>query len=472
MKAHRLQSAMEYLMTYGWAILIIAVVLGALFQLGIFGNSTSTSQSSCLANPGFLCSNPTLNSSGYLAVKFGQIGTGSITITGIACTSTASAPSTTNSISLTLPSGSTAIVAFSCPISTASIGSGFKGYLWMVYNTQTQTGLVDRIASVSASVATSGSVIAALGGGVSAIGASVVHDIYCVGGYGFSSVYYAPIYSNGNIGSWTATNSYPFGGEITSCSVSGNNVYCIGGYSTDTSSYVSTSYYAPLFSGGVGSWSSITSYPVGAVMNPSECGISGSNIFCAGGSTGSTYLAGTYYATVSSNSISSWSAGTSLSVNTITQCPIYGGYMYCVDGYVSPAYVANTYYAPVSSSGIGAWSSTTPYPSTGSQPCVTSGGYIYCIAGYTGSSAVSAVYYAPISFGGIGTWTSSTAYPIVNYGFPCVVGNGNVYCVGGDSGGSGKNNVYYAPLSSSGVGAWITANTYPILARYLSCVVN
>jgi len=30
------QSAMEYLMTYGWAILTIAVVLGALFQLGVF----------------------------------------------------------------------------------------------------------------------------------------------------------------------------------------------------------------------------------------------------------------------------------------------------------------------------------------------------------------------------------------------------------------------------------------------------
>ncbi len=30
------QSAMEYLMTYGWAILIIAVVLALLFQLGIF----------------------------------------------------------------------------------------------------------------------------------------------------------------------------------------------------------------------------------------------------------------------------------------------------------------------------------------------------------------------------------------------------------------------------------------------------
>ncbi len=35
----KLQSAMEYLMTYGWAILIIAVVLGALFELGIFNGS-------------------------------------------------------------------------------------------------------------------------------------------------------------------------------------------------------------------------------------------------------------------------------------------------------------------------------------------------------------------------------------------------------------------------------------------------
>jgi hypothetical protein len=36
----RLQSAMEYLMTYGWAILVIAVVLGVLFQLGVFSSSS------------------------------------------------------------------------------------------------------------------------------------------------------------------------------------------------------------------------------------------------------------------------------------------------------------------------------------------------------------------------------------------------------------------------------------------------
>ncbi len=36
---YRSQSAMEYLMTYGWAILIIAVVLGALFSLGVFNGA-------------------------------------------------------------------------------------------------------------------------------------------------------------------------------------------------------------------------------------------------------------------------------------------------------------------------------------------------------------------------------------------------------------------------------------------------
>ncbi len=38
------QSAMEYLMTYGWAILIIAVVLGIMFQLGLFGGGAFTTK--------------------------------------------------------------------------------------------------------------------------------------------------------------------------------------------------------------------------------------------------------------------------------------------------------------------------------------------------------------------------------------------------------------------------------------------
>ncbi len=33
---HRLQAAMEYLMSYGWAILVIGIVLGVMYSLGIF----------------------------------------------------------------------------------------------------------------------------------------------------------------------------------------------------------------------------------------------------------------------------------------------------------------------------------------------------------------------------------------------------------------------------------------------------
>ena len=44
------QSAMEYLMTYGWAILIIAIVLAALFSLGIF-SSGGLPYGSCKCGP-------------------------------------------------------------------------------------------------------------------------------------------------------------------------------------------------------------------------------------------------------------------------------------------------------------------------------------------------------------------------------------------------------------------------------------
>ncbi len=38
------QSAMEYLMTYGWAILIVIIVAAALFALGVFNPATYTQQ--------------------------------------------------------------------------------------------------------------------------------------------------------------------------------------------------------------------------------------------------------------------------------------------------------------------------------------------------------------------------------------------------------------------------------------------
>jgi hypothetical protein len=66
------QSAMEYLMTYGWAILIIAVVLGALFSLGVF-SGTGILGTACIASSGYLCQNPIyLHTGGNVLVTLGQ----------------------------------------------------------------------------------------------------------------------------------------------------------------------------------------------------------------------------------------------------------------------------------------------------------------------------------------------------------------------------------------------------------------
>ena len=48
------QSAMEYLLTYGWTILIVAVVLGTLFSIGVFSGAHLIG-TSCIASPGFYC---------------------------------------------------------------------------------------------------------------------------------------------------------------------------------------------------------------------------------------------------------------------------------------------------------------------------------------------------------------------------------------------------------------------------------
>ena len=64
---------MEYLMTYGWAILVIAVIITIIFVLGLFNGGAST-PSSCVAQLGYTCANPSYTS-GAVSFTFGQ-GTG------------------------------------------------------------------------------------------------------------------------------------------------------------------------------------------------------------------------------------------------------------------------------------------------------------------------------------------------------------------------------------------------------------
>ncbi len=148
-KATKAQSAMEYLMTYGWAILIIAVVLAALDLLGVF-NGSAFIGTACLATPGYTCSNPVLATNGNLLFNFEQSTGQTLTNVQFACAATpnslglptvASGPVNTSALISTFASGATESVlipncysATGAAITSAPIGTPFGGTIWMYAN--------------------------------------------------------------------------------------------------------------------------------------------------------------------------------------------------------------------------------------------------------------------------------------------------------------------------------------------------
>jgi hypothetical protein len=236
-------------------------------------------------------------------------------------------------------------------------------------------------------------------------------------------------------------------------------------------------YFAPLSSTGIGSWS-YYSYPVSSGnggIDGVSCPIYAGYIYCVGGDTagsGSHSLNATYYAPISSSGIGTWTKTTSfpLAIDN-AQCVTSAGYIYCLYGDLA-------YFAPVSSSGIGAWTAANP-ASTGAQSCVAALGYVYCIGG--GSDTVQ---YAQLDPQGIGNWHVGATYTISESRFlSCAASAADyIYCVGGvTSSNAGTDAVYYAPISTSGIGPWTAGTNYPgstfdqgcvISASYIYCVSN
>lgn len=144
MKSFKGQSAMEYLMTYGWAILIIAIVLVALFELGIFNGSTLPT--TCVAQSGFVCSSPTYNG-GDILVTLGQnSGSTYYSVNAIFLNSTQLASFTSsrsfpsappqNTIATSMIPGATYSASIPTQISgSAPIGTGISGQIWISYAT-------------------------------------------------------------------------------------------------------------------------------------------------------------------------------------------------------------------------------------------------------------------------------------------------------------------------------------------------
>ena len=234
-------------------------------------------------------------------------------------------------------------------------------------------------------------------------------NVYCFGGQQYPSlynyVYYAPISSSGGIGAWKSTTSYPLAsGELEQqCLSYQGYIYCVGGGGNSTNPYahVNSVYYSQVqSSGGLGAWMPTNSYPVN--IGDHSCVIGGSNIYCVAGATNVGLINAVYYAPIlgSGGGLGAWTSATSYPMATGQESCVTGeNGIFCMSGDASNF----GYYAPVlDSGGIGPWTSTGNYPlSSDSESCAAYSSDIYCVGGHDKNYAwtppylgYNSVYYA------------------------------------------------------------------------------
>ena len=130
-KNKRSQSALEYMMTYGWAILIIVIVAVVLYSMGIFSPSSFLSFSGITGLSGFQPASAACASNGQMIVKLSNSLGYQVSINSINVTSS-SGVSVTQPESATLNPGQTQefIVFGICPKTS---GSSFSDTITVAY---------------------------------------------------------------------------------------------------------------------------------------------------------------------------------------------------------------------------------------------------------------------------------------------------------------------------------------------------
>lgn len=162
MGSKRGQTAIELLVTYGWALVVLAVIIFALFAAGIF-NMNSYPQQECIISSGFSCLSFFMESNGMLLVNMQQTTRSPINITAIGCDQNSmvtginmlkfSAPSN----QIFLPIGANFTLSLQCynnqgtPFSGA-VGSTFSGAIIINYTNDFTNAPGTALGSISSKI--------------------------------------------------------------------------------------------------------------------------------------------------------------------------------------------------------------------------------------------------------------------------------------------------------------------------------
>lgn len=305
-----------------------------------------------------------------------------------------------------------------------------------------------------------------------------------------STVYTAPINTDGTIGAWTVGTSLPSGMQQSTNIVVKNRIYLLGAYGVavvylanisgglnDYSSYYSVDSSNYLMPGSgqpwrqqyqsntnqtndIIGWSNAGNLPNG--LSDSQVVVTKNRVYLLGGWNGSSYLSTVITASINGDgTLGTWTTGTSLPITLAAhQAIVTKNRVYLIGGYNGTNYVNTTYYAPINADGtLGAWSTGPNLPvNLGASRVIITKNRVYTLGGYTSVNIPTAItYHAPIDSNGvIGSWATGTTLQNARAHSHAFVTKNRVYLVGGDiDGTNGSNAIQYATINSGGlIGTW------------------
>jgi len=312
-------------------------------------------------------------------------------------------------------------------------------------------------------------------GGTLAGQASVVYEghIYTVGGTNGGSdtneVQYAPINSDGTIGTWGDANngnpSFTTGRSNLSAIAYNGYLYIMAGSSTvgaTTTSYNDVQ-YAPFNSNGtLGSWHATTSFTT-ARTSQAATAYNGYIYIMGGQSTVggvTTRYNDVQYAALNGNgTVGTWYPTTAFSGgwNFGMVATAYNGYLYLTGGFANGGYLTGAVsIIKISSSGglTGGWFTGSSLPANLAYGVSFAyEGYLYYLGGYTGGpSGYTSVYFAQINANGsLGNWQTTSSFTTGRMNFSGAAYNGKLYIIGGSgSGGPSSIDMQYASVTPAG----------------------
>jgi len=305
--------------------------------------------------------------------------------------------------------------------------------------------------------------------------------LYVAGGYDGSTYYndvqYAVFNADGTIGSFaSAGNTFTTGRFGLSAVAYNNYLYVVGGCSAGTcSTYKSDTQYAPINSDGtIGTFTTGTSFTTARFGQAVT--VYNGYLYLAGGNGGS-YQTDSQYAQVNANgTLGSWATANitnNLSADALAGAAAYNGYLYTVGGTVSGTPNAGTQYATIDVTGTTTSYGTTTGLNNGTTNVnITAGAaiayanHLYVFGGSsTGANTLATGQMATINADGtIGSWSATTSMTFGETLTGATIYNGFVYIVGGNTNdGGGNSPVQYASINANTgvVGSWTTTTVYP-----------